>query len=56
MPGSLITSAQFDGRFVHLSATIAVGRINGTSVRPGLVAARGDQLGPLIAVNLPLSR
>jgi hypothetical protein len=55
LPGSLIASAQFDGRFVHLGATVAVGRINGAPVRLGIVAARGDRLGPLIAINLPLA-
>jgi hypothetical protein len=50
----LSTSVQFDGRYPHLGVTARVGSIGQAPVRLGLVAARGDRLGPLLAINFPL--
>ena len=52
----LSASVQFDGKYVHPALTARVGRVKGAPVRLGIVAAQGDKLGPLIAIDVPLGR
>ena len=49
-------SVQFDGRYANLGLTGQVGSISGVPIRLGIVAARGDQFGPLMAVSAPMAR
>lgn len=49
-------SVQFDGRYANLGLTTEIGSVAGTTVRFGLVAAGGNQIGPLFATSLPLER
>jgi len=52
----LIASVQYDGRYPHLGLTARVGTIHGAPVRLGVVAAKGTEVGPIIAVGIPLGR
>ena len=47
-------SVQFDGRYANLGVTTEIGRVNGTSIRFGMVAAGGDKIGPLLATSFPV--
>lgn len=47
-------SLQYDGRYANLGVTSEIGRVNGTPVRFGLVAARGNRPGPLVATSFPV--
>jgi hypothetical protein len=48
-------SAQFDGRYVNLGVVGQVGTVRGIPIRFGIVAARGNKIGPLVAATVPLS-
>ncbi len=50
----LNASAQFDGRYVNLGLVANVGTVGGLPVRLGIVAARGDQIGPLVTTSVPV--
>lgn len=50
----LNASVQFDGRYPNLGVTANVGSVGGVPVRFGIVAARGDKFGPLLATDIPL--
>ena len=56
LTNSINASVQYDGRYANFGVTAAVGSVNGTPVRFGLVAAGGDKIGPLIATSLPAGR
>ncbi|MDX1931747.1 MAG: hypothetical protein SFU56_04005 [Capsulimonadales bacterium] len=47
-------SAQFDGRYVNLGLVGQVGTVGGVPIRLGIVAARGNKIGPLAAASFPL--
>lgn len=49
----LNASLQFDGKFLNPGLTYHVATIHGSRVHFGIVAARGDRYGPLIAVSIP---
>ncbi len=51
---NLNASAQFDGRYLNVGLNTQVGTVGGLPVRFGLVAARGDQVGPLVSTVIPL--
>ena len=51
---NLNASAQFDGRYVNVGLNTQIGTVGGLPVRFGLVAARGDQVGPLVSTVVPL--
>ncbi len=52
----LNASVQFDGKYPNVGVTANVGSVGGLPVRFGVVAARGDKFGPLIATDVPLAR
>ena len=47
-------SLQYDGRYANLGVTTEIGRVQGAPIRFGLVAAGGNQVGPLIASSFPV--
>ena len=47
-------SVQFDGRYANVGLTTSLGSVGGVPVRFGIVAAKGDRFGPLLATSLPL--
>jgi hypothetical protein len=51
-----IFSVQFDGRYPTFGLTSSVGKINGSSVRLGILAVKTDRLGPFLAIGFPLGR
>lgn len=53
---AVILSAQFDGRYPTFGLTAAVGKINGGTVRLGVMAVKTDRLGPFLAIGMPLGR
>lgn len=52
----VIASVQYDGRFFHPGLSARVGQVAGAPMYLGMVAARGNRLGPLLAVRAPLGR
>lgn len=52
----LNASVQFDGRYANVGLTARVGTIGGVPIYFGIVAAKGDRFGPLIATTFPLNR
>ena len=52
----LNASVQFDGKYPNVGVTANVGSVGGVPVRFGIVAARGDKFGPLIATDIPIAR
>ncbi len=52
----LNASVQFDGKYPNVGVTARIGSVVGVPVRLGLVAARGDKFGPLLATDVPLTR
>jgi hypothetical protein len=51
---SVIASAQYDGHYVNLGLTAQVGKVGSIPIRFGIVAAKGNQIGPLVATIFPL--
>ena len=49
----LNASLQFDGKFLNPGLTYQVAIVNGTRIHFGIVAARGDRYGPLVAIAIP---
>jgi hypothetical protein len=52
----LNASVQFDGRYANVGVTARIGSVNGVPFRIGIVAAKGDRFGPLIASDIPIRR
>lgn len=51
----LNASVQFDGRYANVGLTARVGTVGGAPVYFGIVAAKGNRFGPLVATSFPLS-
>jgi hypothetical protein len=49
-----IWTAQYDGRRPHYGVTVPVLKIDDTPVRFGIMAIRGDRLGPIISSSIPI--
>jgi len=52
----LNASVQFDGKYPNVGMTAHVGSVGGVPLRFGIVAARGDKFGPLLAADFPAGR
>lgn len=52
----LTASVQFDGRYANVGLTARVGTVGGAHVYFGIVAARGNRFGRLIATSFPVNR
>ena len=52
----LTASVQYDGKYPNFGLTAKVATIGGAPVRVGVVAAKGDQFGPIIATSIPLGK
>lgn len=52
----LVTSLQYEGKYLNFGLTARVGSIGRAPVSLGVVAARGTQWGPLLAISMPLGR
>lgn len=53
---SVNASVQYDGRYANLGLTALAGQVGGIPLRVGIVAARGNRVGPLLAADIPLGR
>jgi hypothetical protein len=52
----LNASVQYDGKYANVGVTVRAGSIGNAPVRLGIVAAKGNRFGPLVAINIPLGR
>lgn len=52
----LTASLQYEGRYVNFGLTARVGSIGRSPVSLGVVAARGTEWGPLLAISMPIGR